>query len=62
MKIVKYGNIPTPNNFRFECDYCGCVWECEENEVKSSYQYNERWIYCKCPTCDRSNNPLPVGK
>lgn len=54
MKIIKKGIIPKTTKI-FKCGYCGCVFECEENEYK--YQCSQReeksWYIAKCPTCGK---------
>lgn len=32
MKIIKPGVIPEPKTYNFTCNYCGCIFECYEDE------------------------------
>ena len=53
MKIIQHGN-PKHNkpDRRFECNYCGCVFEAGYDEYKySGSQYNVEYYECKCPEC-----------
>lgn len=36
---------------KFECDFCGCVFEANRGEYKSASQYNCIDYFCKCPCC-----------
>ena len=54
MKIIQEGN---PNKelktYRFECR-CGCVFECDKNEVQIvNGRYNELHAKHECPTCGK---------
>lgn len=48
MKIITQGVVEREIK-KFECDYCGCVFEAEPGEYGSDNQYYS----CKCPTCGR---------
>ena len=50
MKILRKGEIKTPT-YLFECVKCGCVFECERNEIRSGYDEPYGLISsCVCPT------------
>ena len=56
MKIISRGEIPVPVR-RFECDYCGTIFEAEKGEFHSCGQYayihdGLEWE-CKCPVCGK---------
>ena len=51
MKIIQQGNYKPKVN-RFECEHCGCVFECNENECKSNWLSNGHFLYFNCPTCN----------
>jgi hypothetical protein len=55
MKIVKYGNIPTPKiNALFRCPNCNCEFLANiHSECSISYhEYYGYAIYsCNCPQC-----------
>lgn len=52
MKIIQDGNLDKLKEIvRFTCKRCGCVFEAEKNEYKTSTQYNETYYICKCPFC-----------
>jgi rubredoxin len=52
VKIVKEGN---PIVFRFECDFCGCVFEADLRELNLPFnQLNGlggNYYECYCPKC-----------
>ena len=50
MKILYRGNYH-PTSYRFKCDKCGTIWECEEHEVKRILDRNEMYISYVCPIC-----------
>lgn len=52
MKVIKHGN-PTKREVRFECPWCGCVFEaCEgEYDVYSSQLELKTWASIACPDC-----------
>ena len=38
---------------RFKCNFCGCVFEAEQNEYKCNQYYNSELSYtCLCPKCN----------
>lgn len=52
MNILYRGNWKPPK-YKFECDRCGSVWECEEHEMQKII---DRGILCKsciCPICGK---------
>ena len=54
MKIIKEGVIPEKQIMRFECHYCGCIFECERGEAKIyEGRCNETIYIHDCPTCGR---------
>lgn len=52
MKILYRANY-RPIGYRFECDRCQTVWECEEQEVQKIFKRNELYVSCNCPVCGR---------
>lgn len=53
MKILKQGIRTNPNSPKiFVCQTCGCVFEAEEGEYKSDFQYNILSFYSMCPICN----------
>lgn len=37
----------------FKCDFCGCVFEAEQDEYKCNQYYNSKLSYtCLCPKCN----------
>lgn len=54
MKIIKEGKIPIETK-QFTCNYCGTIFEAEQNEYKScgqlAYFYDGIEFECKCPVC-----------
>ena len=53
MNIIVKGNIKRKiKHYHFECRECGCVFECESNEVILSQSRNEIDVSCSCPTCE----------
>ena len=52
MKILYRGNWTLPE-YKFECDRCGSVWECEEHEVQRVVDHNDMYISCVCPICKK---------
>ncbi len=52
MKILKEGNLELlKQTKRFSCSYCGCEFEADKGEYKTTNQYNEYYHSCKCPCC-----------
>ena len=56
MKIIKPGVIPKPKTYNFTCNYCGCIFECYEDEcdhlTKDDDGYYFSWYMThECPTC-----------
>ena len=53
MKIIQEGNLnKTIKIYRFKCRRCGCIFECNANEVSIiSGMYNELHARHECPTC-----------
>ena len=55
MKIIREGNITKLNKVKqFLCSNCGCLFEATKDEYKRESQYNEEYIYCKCPFCNNT--------
>lgn len=57
MKIIKPGNAANNtqiSDYRFICQKCGCVFECDKSEVKMTYVKSRKHITCPCPSykCD----------
>lgn len=57
MKIIKEGVKPK-QTMRFECDKCGCIFECDESETKKIYDqldpyYGDKKYMHYCPTCGK---------
>ena len=56
MKIIEPGVIPEPKIYNFTCNYCGCIFECYEDEC-NGYAEDEGGHYFtwymthECPTC-----------
>ena len=47
MKIIKV-------IIRFECKYCGCIFEADSTEYKRHYnQQGTEWRTCTCPNCGK---------
>lgn len=54
MKIIKKGNLNRDNSMRrFNCPYCGCIWEANATEYRTEWERNCEWFECDCPTCHR---------
>ena len=52
MQIIKEGSYRKILKIkRFECEYCGCIFEANKKEYKEEIQYNAAYYYCKCPFC-----------
>ena len=53
MNIIIKGCVKSKiKRYRFECRECGCVFECESDEViLSQGNGNETDASCHCPTC-----------
>ena len=56
MKIIRQGTIP---HKRFECEYCGCIWETNKGEYEWTPQIarmdGEKPYYMQCPCCKKIN-------
>ena len=54
MIIIRQGSLDrNPKRYLFDCQYCGCIFECVESEVtKESARYNEIDVSYPCPTCE----------
>lgn len=39
---------------RFECEICGCIFEADKGEYKSSNCQWDFYYYAKCPCCGRN--------
>lgn len=52
MNILYRGHLK-PLEHKFECDRCGTVWECGENEVQRVVDRNDMYISCICPICGK---------
>lgn len=51
IKIIKQGKIPDTMK-RFECDYCGCVFEGEKEDYQIIFcTDNTLAAAMNCPTC-----------
>jgi len=53
MKIIRKGDLKK-KQYRFECNACGCVFECADDEVKKESHRNEAYFSYLCPTCDKN--------
>ena len=56
MKIIKEGDkklaeLKRNKVKRFECSFCGCIWEANKDEYVTSSQYNDEYYYSFCPCC-----------
>lgn len=56
MKVLKRGDLKrkeynTNPIYRFECNTCGCVFECVANECRHYFSMNAPSTMHKCPTC-----------
>lgn len=54
IKIIKPGKKPDTTE-RFECSYCGCVFEADEDDYEEEF-YSLDGYSCNtadCPTCGR---------
>ena len=49
MKIIKYGKLPI---HRFECTYCGCIFEANKKEYNIYIFDGITYTQCTCPCCD----------
>lgn len=55
MKILKEGKQEILHKkFTFQCQNCDCIFEAEEGEWKSSYDWYEdkSWVGAYCPCCN----------
>ena len=52
MNILYCRNYKPPQ-YTFECDRCGTVFECAENEVQRILDHNDMYLSCVCPICDK---------
>lgn len=52
MNILHRGNWEPPK-YKFECDRCGTVWECEGNEIQTEFVNREKYVLCRCPVCNK---------
>lgn len=57
MKILYRGNWK-PTKYKFTCDRCGSIWECDEREVliipeTNAMLINVEHIICACPVCGK---------
>lgn len=52
MNILYRGDY-RPTVYRFKCDKCGTVWECEEQEAQKNFDRNELYLSCYCPVCGK---------
>ena len=50
---ILYRGIWQPPKYKFECDRCGSVWECDENEVQRVADRNDVYVFCLCPVCGK---------
>ena len=54
MKIIKHGDINKLKKIKtFNCKLCGCLFEADNTEYKTGFQYNEIYYYIKCPFCGK---------
>ena len=58
MRIIKPGKIELPKEIQFDCEYCGCVFACELNELSTEQMEvmgleRKRTCYftAQCPCC-----------
>lgn len=52
MKIIKQGEIRKLNKMEtFDCKFCNCIFEADKTEYKIGMQYNQEYLYIKCPFC-----------
>lgn len=51
MKIIRHGNIPRNNSYRFECNICGCVWLVDSENLQRDQQSIIYTPHCDCPEC-----------
>jgi len=54
MKIIKHGEMP--ETVSFECNFCGCIFECERGEYKvdADNAYFPPNLYHSCPECGQN--------
>lgn len=51
IKIIKPGKKPDTTE-RFECSYCGCVFEADEDDYEKEYSWrNDYYLKIDCPCC-----------
>ena len=52
MEIITYGNLEKQTVKRFQCTYCGCIFEADKNEYNCiSIPLNGNVYSCNCPCC-----------
>lgn len=53
IKIIKNGRIPKPTKRIYEatCEYCGCKFEFEIEDIKSQERRLDGCITVECPCC-----------
>ncbi len=57
MKIIKEAKNPT---FRITCEYCGTIFEYQQNELGYRPWYRHGFIYC--PHCHRPLRHDPINR
>lgn len=60
MRIIKHGKLKNKNaTFIVKCPNCGCVFECNEKELKAHVEYQNHYAYADCPECKEECRFLP---
>jgi rubredoxin len=56
MSKIIYNNRNCPTR-RWQCGYCGSIFEFDESDISENYDYDENPSsrYVVCPICKRSN-------
>ena len=67
MRIIEPGRVKFPEEIKFECDNCGCVFACERNETRMTLEgdnYSRVYIFSsKCPCCEiKVFEPFFIGE
>ena len=54
MKIIRQGDKnKILRTKKFDCNFCGCLFEADNTEYKIKSHYNEEYYYTTCPFCGR---------
>ena len=63
MKIISQGNLAQAiKRYRFGCRLCGCVFECEDDEVRKELGSHNGTMYTyECPRCSETVYGQPIA-